>query len=128
MIDISTAPSSTRSVTMGKNTDKLYVTHSEHTGVYGGRHTASSSGYVQCALSKLGSRSCSDGTLHRKPDAGPPQARQPFDCCALSFQPFEHPVCARNDDGTGLVFDLVNIIPWLKYVSGTRHPASVVKH
>ena len=32
---------------MGKNTDKLYVTHSEHTGVYGGHHTASSSGYVQ---------------------------------------------------------------------------------
>ncbi|KAF9787205.1 cyclophilin-like domain-containing protein [Thelephora terrestris] len=87
---------------MGKNTDKLYVTHSEHTGVYGGHHTASSSGYVQ------------------KPDAGPPQARQPFDCCALSFQPFEHPVCARNSDGTGAVFDLVNIIPWLKQHDNTN--------
>ncbi|THG99891.1 hypothetical protein EW026_g2537 [Hermanssonia centrifuga] len=41
-------------------------------------------------------------------------ARTPFDCCALSFQPFNHPVCARNPDGTGNVFDLVNIIPWLK--------------
>ena len=37
---------------MGKNTDKLYVTHSEHTGVYGGHHTASSSGYVQYVLSE----------------------------------------------------------------------------
>lgn len=43
-------------------------------------------------------------------------ARTPFDCCALSFQPFETPVCARNADGTGLVFELTNIIPWLKYV------------
>ena len=60
------------------------------------------------------------GPLFRKPDAGPPQARQPFDCCALSFQPFEHPVCARNSDGTGVVFDLVNIIPWLKCVFGVR--------
>jgi hypothetical protein len=41
----------------------------------------------------------------------------PFDCCALSFQPFENPVCARNSDGTGTVFDLVNIIPWLKCVA-----------
>ena len=37
---------------MGKNTDKLYVTHSEHTGVYGGHHTASSSGYVQYVYRK----------------------------------------------------------------------------
>ena len=108
---------------MGKNTDKLYVTHSEHTGVYGGHHTASSSGYIQYVLSTLGWRLRSDRSFHSKPDAGPPQARQPFDCCALSFQPFEHPVCARNSDGTGIVFDLVNIIPWLKYVFGILRPA-----
>ena len=52
----------------------------------------------------------------RKPEAPHPGARTPFDCCALSFQPFAHPVCARNPDGTGNVFDLVNIIPWLKYI------------
>lgn len=52
----------------------------------------------------------------RKPEAPHPGARTPFDCCALSFQPFTHPVCARNADGTGNVFDLVNIIPWLKYI------------
>jgi len=40
----------------------------------------------------------------------------PFDCCSLSFQPFSHPVCARNSDGRGNVFDLTNIIPWLKCV------------
>lgn len=113
---------------MGKNTDKLYVTHSEHTGIYGGHHTASSSGYVQYVSLKMSRRWHSDRILYRKPDAGPPQARQPFDCCALSFQPFEHPVCARNNDGTGIVFDLVNIIPWLKYVPGTRHPVSAAQH
>ena len=45
-----------------------------------------------------------------------PAAITPFDCCSLSFQPFSHPVCARNADGTGTVFDLTNIIPWLKQV------------
>ena len=50
----------------------------------------------------------------RKEQAPHPGARTPFDCCALTFQPFNHPVCARNEDGTGNVFDLVSIIPWLK--------------
>ncbi|KZT75138.1 cyclophilin-like protein [Daedalea quercina L-15889] len=77
------------------NSDKLYVTHAEHSGMFG-QHTASSAG----AKAK---------------NQGPhPAAVTPFDCCALSFQPFTHPVCARNADGTGNVFDLVNIIPWLK--------------
>lgn len=40
----------------------------------------------------------------------------PFDCCALSFTQFEHPVCAPD----GAVFDLLNIMPFLaKY---KRHP------
>ena len=56
----------------------------------------------------------STSLIYRKAEAPPPGARTPFDCCALSFQPFENPVCARNSDGTGYVFDLVNIIPWLK--------------
>lgn len=58
----------------------------------------------------------------RKPGAPHPGARTPFDSCALSFQPFNHPVCAKNSDGTGNVFDLVNIIPWLKCV--LQHRAS----
>ena len=36
--------------------------------------------------------------------------RLPFNFCALSLQPFEHPVCTAD----GLIFDLTNILPWLK--------------
>ncbi|KAM6498398.1 Cyclophilin-like domain containing protein [Amanita muscaria] len=82
------------------NSNKLYITHLEHTGVYGSH--SSSTGYKGKAQE-------------------PPVARTPFDCCALSFQPFSHPVCARNEDGTGTVFDLINIIPWLKQHNNT-HP------
>ncbi|KAI0715303.1 cyclophilin-like protein [Earliella scabrosa] len=77
------------------NSNKLYVTHAEHSGMFG-QHTASSAGFKA------------------KEQAPHPGARTPFDCCALTFQPFTHPVCARNADGTGNVFDLVSIIPWLK--------------
>jgi peptidyl-prolyl cis-trans isomerase-like protein 2 len=73
-----------------------YITHAEHAGQFGA-HSASV-GHKQ------------------KAEAPHPGTITPFDCCALSFQPFTHPVCARNSDGTGTVFDLVNIIPWLKYV------------
>ncbi|KAF9455032.1 peptidylprolyl isomerase-like protein 2 [Macrolepiota fuliginosa MF-IS2] len=83
------------------NSNKLYITHEEHTG-------------------KFGSHSSSVG-YKAKQEAPHPGARTPFDCCALSFQPFTHPVCARNADGTGTVFDLVNIIPWLKQHDNT-HP------
>ncbi|KAF9474094.1 cyclophilin-like protein [Pholiota conissans] len=82
------------------NSDKLYITHAEHAGLHGDH--SSSIGY------------------RAKVEAPHPGARTPFDCCALSFQPFSHPVCARNPDGTGLVFDLVNIIPWLKQHNNTN--------
>lgn len=36
--------------------------------------------------------------------------RLPFDCCALSFLPFEHPVCNMD----GVIYDLLNIVPWIK--------------
>ncbi|KIP12489.1 hypothetical protein PHLGIDRAFT_20956 [Phlebiopsis gigantea 11061_1 CR5-6] len=83
------------------NSNKLYVTHAEHSGMFG-QHTASSAGFKA------------------KAEAPPPGAHTPFDCCALSFQPFENPVCARNSDGTGYTFDLVNIIPWLKQHNNTN--------
>ncbi|KAG6911523.1 hypothetical protein DXG01_011825 [Tephrocybe rancida] len=83
------------------NSDKLYITHAEHAGQFGSH--SSSSGFKF------------------KVQAPHPGARTPFDSCALSFQPFSHPVCARNSDGTGTVFDLVNIIPWLKQHNNT-HP------
>ncbi|KAF9496086.1 cyclophilin-like protein [Pleurotus eryngii] len=82
------------------NSDKLYITHAEHAG-YFGNHSASA-GY------------------RAKADPGHPGARTPFDCCALSFQQWTHPVCARNPDGSGNVFDLVNIIPWLKQHNNTN--------
>ncbi|KAH8120456.1 peptidylprolyl isomerase-like protein 2 [Phellopilus nigrolimitatus] len=81
--------------------DKLYITHSEHSGALGGQHSSSSG-------------------FRAKQQAPHPGARTPFDCCALSFQPFEHPVCARSSDGSGHVFDLVNIIPWLKQHNNTN--------
>ncbi|KII93800.1 hypothetical protein PLICRDRAFT_36031 [Plicaturopsis crispa FD-325 SS-3] len=82
------------------NSDKLYITHAEHAG-YFGQHS-SSSGHKA------------------KAEAPHPGNMTPFDCCALSYQPFSHPVCARNADGTGFVFDLVNIIPWLKQHDNTN--------
>ncbi|KAG8818445.1 Peptidyl-prolyl cis-trans isomerase cyp8 [Serendipita sp. 401] len=67
----------------------------QHSGEAGGQHSASS-GYK------------------KKQEGLNPGAITPFDCCALTFQPFETPVCARNTDGTGAVFELTSIIPWLK--------------
>ena len=42
----------------------------------------------------------------------------PFDCCAISFRPFETPMC--TDDGS--IFDLLNIVPYLKKFR--RHPVT----
>ncbi|XP_074641089.1 RING-type E3 ubiquitin-protein ligase PPIL2-like isoform X2 [Tubulanus polymorphus] len=36
--------------------------------------------------------------------------RLPFDCCSLSMQPFEHPLSTES----GVIFDLMNIVPFLK--------------
>lgn len=42
--------------------------------------------------------------------------RLPFNFCALSLQPFEHPVCTAD----GTIFDLTNILPWLKTHANTN--------
>ena len=34
----------------------------------------------------------------------------PFDCCALSLQPYETPMCTRD----GVVFDILNIVPFVQ--------------
>ncbi|KAH9846806.1 cyclophilin-like protein [Lenzites betulinus] len=83
------------------NSNKLYVTHAEHSGMFG-QHTASSGGFKA------------------KEQASQRRAQTPFDCCSLTFQPFNNPVCARNSDGTGNVFELVSIIPWLKQHGNTN--------
>ncbi|KAF2456945.1 cyclophilin type peptidyl-prolyl cis-trans isomerase/CLD [Lineolata rhizophorae] len=75
---------------MGKGTDKLYITHSEW---------ASSDAYSASAGAGVGARR----------DA-PTFKRLPFNYCALTLQPFSHPVCTP----TGTVFDLEHIAAYLK--------------
>ncbi|KXS96575.1 hypothetical protein AC578_1964 [Pseudocercospora eumusae] len=78
---------------MGKGTDKLYITHSE--------------------WSSEDAFSASAGANARKAanaGAGANFKRLPFNFCAVSLQPFEHPVCTAD----GTIFDLTNILPWIK--------------
>ncbi|EQL37792.1 peptidyl-prolyl cis-trans isomerase-like 2 [Blastomyces dermatitidis ATCC 26199] len=77
---------------MGKGTDKLYITHSEW---------ASEDAYSASAGSGVRSKA---GTAHAS------FKRLPFNFCSLSLQPFSHPVCTLS----GTIFDLTNIIPWIK--------------
>ncbi|KAL1304370.1 hypothetical protein AAFC00_003373 [Neodothiora populina] len=88
---------------MGKGTDKLYITHSEW---------ASEDAFSASAGSNVNSS---------KKNVPGAFKRLPFNFCALSLQPFEHPVCTAD----GTIFDLTNILPWLKKhgtnpVDGTR--------
>merc|ERR1712080_470762 len=36
--------------------------------------------------------------------------RLPYNCCSISLLPFEHPLCTVE----GVVFDLMNVLPFLK--------------
>lgn len=45
-------------------------------------------------------------------------SRLPFYCCAITFQPFEDPVCAPD----GTVFDIVNAVPYIR--KHGRHPVT----
>ncbi|KAI9740258.1 MAG: Peptidyl-prolyl cis-trans isomerase cyp8 [Cirrosporium novae-zelandiae] len=76
---------------MGKNTDKLYITHSEW---------SSSDAY--------GASGSSGVSKSKAPSAS--FKRLPFNFCALSLQPFQHPVCTSE----GTIFELTHILPWLK--------------
>ncbi|KAJ5347584.1 Peptidyl-prolyl cis-trans isomerase-like 2 [Penicillium brevicompactum] len=78
---------------MGKGTDKLYITHSEW------------------ASEDAFSASAGAGVSKAK-KSGPHAAfkRLPFNFCSLSLQPFSHPVCTQN----GTLFDITNILPWIK--------------
>lgn len=73
---------------MGKNTDKLYITHSEW-----------SSGDAFSA--NTGARSRNAGGSFR---------RLPFNFCAASLQPFKNPVCTAD----GTIFDVEVISKWLE--------------
>ncbi|KAL8711933.1 MAG: hypothetical protein Q9225_007023, partial [Loekoesia sp. 1 TL-2023] len=76
---------------MGKGTDKLYITHSEW---------ASEDAYSANAGSGVTKSNTSNA----------PFKRLPFNFCAISLQPFNHPVCSPG----GTIFDITNILPWLK--------------
>ncbi|CAL5870831.1 uncharacterized protein PFLUO_LOCUS5072 [Penicillium psychrofluorescens] len=78
---------------MGKGTDKLYITHSEW---------ASEDAFSASAGAGVGKA--------RKGGAPGSFKRLPFNFCSLSLQPFSHPVCTP----TGIIFDLTNILPWIK--------------
>ena len=77
---------------MGKNTDKLYITHSEW---------ASSDAFSASAGSAAGRAKGPNGATFK---------RLPYNFCALTLQPFSHPVCTAN----GTIFELTAIVPWLK--------------
>ncbi|PWN52921.1 hypothetical protein IE53DRAFT_384635 [Violaceomyces palustris] len=76
---------------MGHGTnDKLFITPAEHSGVYG-QHGATT------------------GASSKKAETG--YQRLPFDCCAISLQPWTNPVCSKED---GTIFELTNVIPFVK--------------
>ncbi|KAB5570781.1 peptidyl-prolyl cis-trans isomerase-like 2 [Coniochaeta sp. 2T2.1] len=78
---------------MGKNTDKLYITHSEW-----------SSSDAYSASAGAGVRAGNSST------APSSYKRLPFNFCAASLQPFKNPVC--TPDGT--IFDVEVISAWFE--------------
>jgi peptidyl-prolyl cis-trans isomerase-like protein 2 len=94
---------------MGKWTDKGYITHSEWVNDFGYLF------YINLRGAKAGKRE-----VYKK---------LPFHCCALSLQPWQNPFCTPK----GTIYDLVNILPWIKQyksdpVSGNPlDPKSLIK-
>jgi hypothetical protein len=83
----------TARATMGKkqhSKDQLYLTPTEWQADWGGKKHA----------------------LHL------PWKTLPYNCCAISFRPFEVPMCAKD----GSCFDLCNIVPYIKKFK--RHPVT----
>ncbi|KAH9866219.1 Peptidyl-prolyl cis-trans isomerase cyp8 [Plenodomus biglobosus] len=82
---------------MGRNTDKLYITHSEwsSTDAFGTSRGANSANRI--------SNTGLSSTFKRLP----------FNYCAVSLQPFIDPVCTSS----GTIFDLTQILTWL-----SKHP------
>ncbi|CZT19030.1 related to peptidylprolyl isomerase (cyclophilin)-like [Ramularia collo-cygni] len=78
---------------MGKGTDKLYITHSEWSSEDAFGASAGANARKAANLGGAGSFK-----------------RLPFNFCSVSLQPFEHPVCTAE----GTIFDLTNILPWIK--------------
>ena len=82
---------------MGKNQhskDRLFLTATEHAS---GEHRGSGKSSAKVHL---------------------PYRTLPYDCCAISFRPFETPLATAD----GSVFELLNIVPYLKKFR--KHPVS----
>ncbi|KAG7532068.1 hypothetical protein FFLO_03876 [Filobasidium floriforme] len=77
---------------MGKHKhNRLYVTHDEHAA------------------------GLSSGSVGKQAPTGTGGfQRLPFDCCALSLQPFKNPVAAIGEGNRADVFDLLNIVPYIR--------------
>lgn len=88
------------SSTMGKNTDKLYITHSEW---------ASSDAFGNARGANISNRASANGLSSNF-------KRLPFNYCAVSLQPFVDPVCTES----GTIFDLTQILTWLSKHPGTN--------
>ncbi|KAK0537536.1 cyclophilin peptidyl-prolyl cis-trans isomerase Cyp8 [Tilletia horrida] len=93
-----------------KSTNALYVRASEHqAGASGASAGAGAASAVEAAH-------------------GSAKFQQlPFNCCAISLQPWEHPVCARGEktgadgkEGLATIFDLANVLPFIKKFGGVN--------
>ncbi|GAD93198.1 peptidyl-prolyl cis-trans isomerase, putative [Paecilomyces variotii No. 5] len=78
---------------MGKGTDKLYITHSEW-----------------ASEDSFGASAGAGVSRAKREGAHASFKRLPYNFCSLSLQPFSHPVCTPS----GTIFDITNILPWLK--------------
>lgn len=114
---------------MGNNSDKLYVTHSEHAG---GSHTASSFGKRQ-ETGKSEFQRLPLYVLFPVSSAYDPRnlimcvCVWYSDCCALSLQPFRNPVAVISETKAGEapradVFDLLNIVPYIRKFKSSKWP------
>ncbi|KAI4282412.1 MAG: hypothetical protein L6R35_005419, partial [Caloplaca aegaea] len=56
------------------------------------------------------SASAGSGVSKSNSTSNAPFKRLPFNFCAVSLQPFNHPVCSPE----GTIFDITHILPWLK--------------
>ncbi|KAE8229906.1 hypothetical protein CF326_g5106, partial [Tilletia indica] len=91
-----------------KNNNAMFVRASEH--------QAGSSGASSGAAGSLAAEAAA---AHAKSQT------LPFNCCAISLQPWEHPVCARGEkeeeqgrEEVATIFDLSNVLPFLKKYGG----------
>ncbi|KAJ3208546.1 Peptidyl-prolyl cis-trans isomerase cyp8 [Entophlyctis luteolus] len=88
---------------MGKDTDKLYITHSEWATLDFGAGGFKDRRGVGAGFKRLPFHWCVISRVQLR-------SSLILRSCALSLRPFESPRCTRD----GHVFDLMSILPWIK--------------